>query len=114
MSIILIFRACIAIAVCFILSAFAIAAKAVYTLVKDRIPTKVWKRSNDSDLKPYLHKIDVLGVITDMTNWSKMKRSILIGSLSGAHELFSPNSFYETLNKKVTFSLSCLADKFRG
>ncbi|KAJ7389045.1 hypothetical protein OS493_034180 [Desmophyllum pertusum] len=33
-------RACIAIAVCFILSAFAIAAKAVYTLVKDRIPTK--------------------------------------------------------------------------
>lgn len=35
------FRACIAIAVCFILSAFAIASKAVYSLLVDRRPRKV-------------------------------------------------------------------------
>ena len=63
-----------------------------------------------------------------MANWSTMKRSILIGSLSGpnfairtairwtAHELISPNSFYETMNKGKLFSIKkkqfslCLAD----
>lgn len=38
----MIFRACIAIASCFIISAFAIVAKALYTLVVDTIPSKVW------------------------------------------------------------------------
>lgn len=33
-------RACLAIAICFILSAFAIAAKTIFTLLKDKIPTK--------------------------------------------------------------------------
>ena len=53
-----------------------------------------------------------------MANWSIMKWSILIGSLSGpnfaiiyygplrctAHELISPNSFYETIEQKKTVS----------
>ena len=47
-----------------------------------------------------------------MANWSMMKRSILIGYLSGpniavqtAHKLISPNSFYETLDRRKLFSI---------
>ena len=45
-----------------------------------------------------------------MANWSMMKRSILIGSVSGPNFSNGPlmNSFYETLNKRKLFS----ADKY--
>ena len=56
-------------------------------------------------------------IVYYMANWSTMKRSILIGSLSGpnftigplrwtTHELISSKSFYETLNKEKCFPLS--------
>ena len=40
----LVFRACIAIAICFIISAFVIASRAVYDLAVDKVPGKVGKQ----------------------------------------------------------------------
>ena len=50
-------RACIAIAICFILSSFAIASKAVYTLAVNGTPRKVFQYTEPFQIVPKVHRL---------------------------------------------------------
>ena len=50
-------RACIAIAICFILSSFAIASKAVYTLAVNGTPRKVFQYTEPFQIVSKVHRL---------------------------------------------------------